>query len=576
MLAVSPGFLAALAAPHQVTLRADVSKAGVRLYSGLPVIAGSIEVDSSSITRRRLSCQLAPRLPVGTYGDAPTLPTSPGDPLGHYGQEITISWGLVYTDGVTEWIPVGVFRIEGASGSLLSDGPVQVSGVSREAFVADARFTAPYTASSGSAQSLIGTLIHEVLPTVEVVVTATMDRRVPRTTWDEDRWGAIADLATSIAAVVYADPWGRFVIADAPTLSTAPVWRVAAGTGGVLVGASLVSPVGVRTNLALNPNFETGVGTWIAGTATVTRSATYAYVGSYSCKMVPTATNGGVHQGVPVVAGVAYTLSAWVRSDTGTCDVQLDWVGVTGASHRTNGVSTTWTQVSCTGVAPTTTGGSVIYISSMGTSTVYVDAVLAEASSTVGTYFDGSTPNTPTTTHAWTGTPNASTSTESMTLFPMTFEPGGVLVSAVASASRAKVYNGVIVRSESPSSDAAPVQGSAYDLTAGSPTRWGDPATGAFGMVPYFMALPSVTTVEQAVAIARSTLAKHTGAASTLDVSAVPNAALEAGDVVEVIPDAGDPAGSVRRHVVDAFTLPLVAGGDFPMKTRDVGAVTYG
>jgi len=171
MLAVSPGFLAALAAPHQVTLRADVSKAGVRLYSGLPVTAGSIEVDSSSITRRRLSCQLTPRLPVGTYGDAPTLPTSPGDPLGHYGQEITVSWGLTYTGGVTEWLPGGGFRVEGASGSLLSDGPVQVSGVSREAFVADARFTAPYTASSGSAQSLIGTLIHEVLPTVEVVVT---------------------------------------------------------------------------------------------------------------------------------------------------------------------------------------------------------------------------------------------------------------------------------------------------------------------------------------------------------------------------------------------------------------------
>jgi len=382
MLSVSPGFLAALAAPHQVTVRADVSKAGVRLYSGLPVVGGSIEVDSSSITRRRLSCQLAPRLPVGTYGDAPTLPRNPGDPLGHYGQEITVSWGLTYSGGVTEWIPVGVFRIEGASGSLLSDGPVQMSGVSREAFVADARFTAPYTASSPSAQSLIGTLIHEVLPTVEVVVTATMDRRVPLTTWDEDRWGAITDLATSIAAVVYADPYGRFVIADAPTLSSPPVWRVAAGTGGVLVSAN-------------------------------------------------------------------------------------------------------------------------------------------------------------------------------------------------AAASRARVYNGVIVRGESPSSDAAPVQGSAYDLTVGSPTRWGDPGAGAFGMVPMFMAIPTVTTAEQAVAVARANLAKHVGAAASLDVSAVPNAALEAGDVVEVIPDAGDPAGSVHRHVVDAFTLPLVAGGEFPMKTRDVGSITY-
>jgi hypothetical protein len=410
MLAVSPGFLAALAAPHQVTLRADVSKAGVRLYSGLPVIDGSVEVDSSSITRRRMSCQLGPRLPVGTYGDVPTLPASAGDPLGHYGQEITISWGLTYTNGLTEWLPVGVFRVEGASGSLLSDGPVQVSGVSREAYVADARFTAPYTASSGSAQSLIGTLIHEVLPTVEVVVTASMDRRVPRTTWDEDRWAAITDLATSIAAVVYADPYGRFVIADAPTLGSPSVWRVSGSTADTVRHVSLFSDI-------------------------------------------------------------------------------------------------------FTDIFP---------------STRLVDPGI-----------------------------------------------GGVLVSAVAASSRARVYNGVIVRGESPSSDAAPVQGSAYDLTAGSPTRWGDPSVGAFGMVPMFMAIPTVTTAEQAVAVARANLAKHVGAVSNLDVSAVPNAALEVGDVVEVIPDAGDPAGSVRRHVVDSFTLPLVAGGDFPMSTRDVGSITY-
>lgn len=378
MYPVSAGFLAALTAPQQVTIRADVSKGGVRLFSGLPVLGGSVKIDSSSITRRRLDLALAPRLSTGTYTDRPTLPAVPGDPLGHYGQEITVQWGLTYTGGVTEWVPLGVFRIDQVRGSLLSDDVVSVTGVSREAFVADARFTAPRTASSPSAQSLIATLIHEVLPSVEVVSSASMDRRVPTTTWDEDRWGAITDLAQSIAAVVYADPWGRFVIADAPTIGTKPVWSVRAGQGGVLVGAA-------------------------------------------------------------------------------------------------------------------------------------------------------------------------------------------------SSSSRARVYNGIIVRGESPSSDVAPVTGSAYDTAVGSATRWGDPAAGYFGMVPYKMYLPTVTTVDQAVAVARANLAKHTGAAATLDVSAVPNAALEALDVVEVIPDATNPAGSVRRHVVDSFTVPLAAGGSFTMSTRDVG-----
>ena len=379
MLPVSTGFLAALASPQMVTVRADVNKAGVRLHSGLPVLGGNIDVDSSSITRRRLTLDLAPRLTVGIYADTPTLPRNPGDPLGHYGQEITVQWGLTYTGGITEWLPVGVFRIDGARGSLLSDGPVTVTGVSREAFVADARFAAPYTATSPSVQSLIATLIHEVLPGVEVLANASMDRRVPRTTWDEDRWGAITDLAESIAAVVYADAWGRFVITDAPTLSTSSVWRVAAGAGGVLVGAD-------------------------------------------------------------------------------------------------------------------------------------------------------------------------------------------------AASSRSKVRNALIVRGESASSDVPPVRGFAYDLNPSSPTRWGDPAAGAFGMVPRFMSIPSITTDAQATTVAWANLAKFTGSATILDVSAVPNAALEAGDVVEIITDATAPSLTVRRHVVDSFTLPLAAGRAFTMSTRDVGA----
>ena len=76
MLPVSAGFLAALAAPQQVTCRADVDKAGLRLFSGLPVIGGAVQVDASSITRRRLTLELAPRLSTGAYTDAPTLPVS--------------------------------------------------------------------------------------------------------------------------------------------------------------------------------------------------------------------------------------------------------------------------------------------------------------------------------------------------------------------------------------------------------------------------------------------------------------------------------------------------------------------
>lgn len=377
MLSVSAGFLAALASPQRVTVRADVSKAGVRLSSGLPVLGGEVVVDVSQITRRRVTLELAPRLRTGLYSDRPATPSFPGDPLGHYGQEISVWWGLTYPDDRTEWLPLGVFRIDDVDGSLLDDDVVVVRGVSREAFVADARFTSPRTESATSAQSLIATLIHEVLPGVEVVASASMDRRVPRTTWDEDRWGAITDLADSIAAVVYADPYGRFVIADAPTVDTAPVWRVAAG-------------------------------------------------------------------------------------------------------------------------------------------------------------------------------------------------PGGVLTAARTRASRQRIYNAIVVRGESPSSDSPPVRAMARDDDPTSWTRWGDPHAGAWGMRPRFMYLPTVTTNEQAVAVARAQLARHLGAATTVDATSVPNPALEGGDVIDIVTDPADPAGTVRRHAVDSFTVSLTPGGPFEMSTRDL------
>lgn len=380
MLAVSPGFLAALAAPQRVTCRVQADKGGTRLHNNVPVLGGYVEVDAGSITRRRLTLEVAPQMNTFTYEDRPAMPSAATDPLAPYGQELTVEWGLTYIGGVTEWLPLGVFRIDDVRGSLLNDSAVTITGVSREAHVADDRFGAPYTASSPSAQSLITQLIHDTLPTAEVISQASMDRRVPTTTWDEDRWGAITDLAESIAAVVYCDPRGRFVIADAPTTSTAPVWQVSAGAGGVLVSAD-------------------------------------------------------------------------------------------------------------------------------------------------------------------------------------------------SSASRSKVYNRVVVRGESPSSDAPPVRGEALDLDPTSPTRWGDPLGGSWGKRTRFMYLPTVTDSAQAAGIARANLFRFIGSASTMDVRSIPNAALEALDVVDVITDASDPGGTVRRHAVDKFRVPLAAGGSFPMSTRDLREV---
>lgn len=243
MWAVSDAFRAALARPHQVRYRATVRKGRQALYGGrsLPVTGGGIKVSSSGTVRRSCDLTIAPRLPGATFHDESAFPREElaDTPLGTRGHEITVRAGLVFSGGRTEWVPVGVFRIDDTAGSLLNRSGVRVAGVSREAFVVDDRLLAPRTISGPSAVAIIRELILESYADAEVAVTTRADRRVPPTVIERDRWkDGVQALAESLGCVVYADPTGRFVIADAPTLATAPVWRFQAGPGGILLDAT--------------------------------------------------------------------------------------------------------------------------------------------------------------------------------------------------------------------------------------------------------------------------------------------------------------------------------------------------
>lgn len=228
--------------PNGLQITADVYQAGVKLNTyPIPIEEGSVTVDAGMATRRTCDLVVPPFLSTGRYSSRPSLPETPTAPLGHYGQELRILHSLVMPNGALLTVPVGRFRIDGAVGSELGRTAVAVTGSSREAFVVDDQFSAPRTVSGPSAVTLIRTLITESLPQAQVASTVSSDHGVAAVTEERDRWGLIQVLAASIGAVVYADPTGRFVIADAPTTSTAPVWRFAPAEGQTLLDARRTS-----------------------------------------------------------------------------------------------------------------------------------------------------------------------------------------------------------------------------------------------------------------------------------------------------------------------------------------------
>lgn len=197
------------------------------------------------------------------------------------------------------------------------------------------------------------------------------------------------------------------------------------------------TPAAVRTNLHPDPSFETGVGGWINnGPGTLAQDSTRAYIGTKSLKVVPGQENWGYHNPMTtglVTPGQTYTFSVWVYSDAAQTLCLTNYnTPVLGPS--VNVPAGVWTRLHLTQTIPA--NATSVWLSVRNPdrvtipSTFYIDAYMIEQSSTLGTYFDGS--STPPVgysyvwsgtahnsasvarnndfTHAWTGTVNVSSS----------------------------------------------------------------------------------------------------------------------------------------------------------------------
>jgi hypothetical protein len=135
----------------------------------------------------------------------------------------------------------------------------------------------------------------------------------------------------------------------------------------------------------------------------------------------------------------------------------------------------------------------------------------------------------------------------------------GVLVKADLELTREQVYNAVVASGER--TDGTPaVWAKVVDDNPGSPTYYGGP----FGKKVRYYSSPLLTTVEQATSAAEALLARVRGYAASVTVEAVPNPALEPGDVIEVrLPD-----GTRTPHIVDKVPVALDVSGTQSLATR--------
>jgi hypothetical protein len=136
----------------------------------------------------------------------------------------------------------------------------------------------------------------------------------------------------------------------------------------------------------------------------------------------------------------------------------------------------------------------------------------------------------------------------------------GVLVTYVGSVTRRGVFNGVLASGQPVNSTKPPVRFLAVDDDPDSPTYWDGP----YGHVLAYLTGETITTNAQAQRAAEALLAQLLGVVKQVDLSAIPNPALEPGDALAVI--LAD--GTIERHLIGSLSFPLATKGAFTLKTR--------
>jgi hypothetical protein len=187
---------------------------------------------------------------------------------------------------------------------------------------------------------------------------------------------------------------------------------------------SVVVPI-ARTNLIVNPSFETNTTSWTAIGGSIARSTTHQYHGAYGLAITPSAatTDGARYDTVALTSGTTYAYSAKVRGVAGlkyklaietTGGVELNAVTFT-ATGRWQWISGYYTETSST-----TRRFTVRKAGHTSTAIFYLDGVQLEAIAAgelASTYLDGDqlglVPNQSPPAFVWNGTPHASTSTRS-------------------------------------------------------------------------------------------------------------------------------------------------------------------
>lgn len=214
-LGVSSQFKNLVRGSHVMDVRCEAYYGGKpgdasTMIGTLKVTGGSVTIDQRAQIRRTASITVADVTEFPEAGDT-------NDLLSDYGTKLKLYRGVITPSGVTEWCPLGVFRVDSPSVPI-EPGVISVSLSDLTASIQEARFEQPsHSTTTNQIRAEIARLVRDAMGTNQGVQDMTGSiTLVPALIWDVDRWQAIVDLATSIGAECFFGPDGTFIIRPVP------------------------------------------------------------------------------------------------------------------------------------------------------------------------------------------------------------------------------------------------------------------------------------------------------------------------------------------------------------------------
>lgn len=230
MWPVSDRFLTALGGPHRYKTTVTITPPGGDPVE-VPFRAGSVQVDGSQRIRRRIQG-------LELVGDSTVfeLAVTPG-------ALFQIEHGLSF--GTTSEL-VPVFTGEAAQGTQrFADGGITLTVADQGNTLAACPLPSPFApAASTTRVDAIQTVVEAAIPNVEVVNESSDAGTIGSAqVWTDKPGDVISALTKDGATEGFFRPDGVFLIKDAPTSSTPPVWSITSGEGGTLKQAERTRPL---------------------------------------------------------------------------------------------------------------------------------------------------------------------------------------------------------------------------------------------------------------------------------------------------------------------------------------------